>query len=140
MIDSFYNFLHWYYITDGTEKGAGMDYFAPFFAWGIGLLALVLSICFAWSSDHFHNFLGDFVAVVFLGLLLFLFIAFAWPFLLIFCFVIGAYFLIFKWGNNYRALAKRDEERKLSALAALIKEDPEVKAAYEKIMKETPKI
>lgn len=56
------------------------------------------------------------------------------------CFVVGVLTLlskgINKWGTNYRTLAAANEKQKLSALAELIKDDPEVKKAYDKLMKD----
>lgn len=62
-------------------------------------------------------------------------IAMLWPLFIIGLILVLIWKILNKWGNNYRKIVATQEEKKLTALAQLIKDDPEVKAAYEKLMK-----
>ena len=47
------------------------------------------------------------------------------------------YKLMTKWGQKYYEVKKSQENQRLTALAQLIKDDPTVAKAYEKIMRDT---
>lgn len=60
-----------------------------------------------------------------------------WPLIIVIAILYIIFKVINKWGNKYREIVKYQEQKKLSALAELIKSDPTVEKAYKEIMRKS---
>jgi len=129
MIETIQNFCVWYY-----TKGY------PLLITGISLSVLTMLphfLMIAWNKKDiiFKSKDSDDIVLSFLTILTCCWgTAMAWPLVILGLILWGVWIILGKWGDSYREVVKKQEDNRLSALAQLIKDDPDVKRAYDKIV------
>ena len=134
MIETITNFANWYW---PQAIWANMSFVIG------GLMFIVYFVLSAWKgkplipvSDEDEPVIYNMFIASLAFFLLGLFVAVTFPIVVLGLILCVLYYFINSWGNSYRKVVQSQEAKRLSALAQLIKDDPDVKKAYDKLMEE----